>query len=104
LPQSFQNPGLKIRPLRASEQEDKMRITQVIFVGSLAALVATTAPALAKNSQNQKTTEEQASSASCHAYQQAPDGTWTALPCQAHGAPTQPQRKSLAAGSDQPQR
>ncbi|WP_407154238.1 hypothetical protein [Bradyrhizobium sp. STM 3557] len=81
-----------------------MRITPVIFVGSLAALVAATAPALAKNSQNQKTTEEQTSSASCHAYQQAPDGTWTALPCQEHGAAAQPQRKSLAAGSDQPQR
>jgi hypothetical protein len=77
----------------------------MIFVGSLAALVTATAPALAKNSQNQKTTtEEQASSASCHAYQQAADGTWTALPCQEHGAVTQPQRKSLAAGSDQPQR
>lgn len=81
-----------------------MRITQVIFVSSLAALVAAMAPALAKNSQNQKTTEEQANSASCHAYQQAPDGTWTALPCQEHGAPTKVERRSLAAGSDPSQR
>jgi hypothetical protein len=81
-----------------------MRITDVIFVGSLAALVAATAPALAKNSQNQKTTEEQASSASCHAYQQAPDGTWTALPCSAHGGGTQTEHKPVAAGNDEPQR
>jgi len=81
-----------------------MRITHMIFVGSLAALVAATAPALAKNSQNQKTTEEQTSSASCHAYQQAPDGSWTALPCSEHGAATQTEHKPVAAGSEEPQR
>jgi hypothetical protein len=75
-----------------------MRITQMIFVGSLAAFVATTAPALAKNTQPQKA-DEQASSSSCHAYQQAPDGSWTALPCQEHGASTQTEHKSAAAGS-----
>jgi len=62
-----------------------MRITDVIFVGSLAALVATTAPALAKNSQSPKP-DQQATSSSCRAYQQAADGSWTQLPCQAPGA------------------
>jgi hypothetical protein len=81
-----------------------MRITDVIFVSSLAALVATTAPALAKNSQTQKTTDEQASSASCHAYQQAPDGTWTALPCREHGGATQTEHKPVASGNDEPER
>jgi hypothetical protein len=83
-----------------------MRIIDVIFVGSLAALVAATAPALAKNSQNQKMTEEPTSSASCHAYQQAPDGTWTALPCQEPGAArAQAARKPVTtSSSDEQQR
>jgi hypothetical protein len=55
-----------------------MRIAKSIFVGSLAALVA--APALAKNSDGQKTEDKQAS-APCQAYQKAPDGSWTPLPC-----------------------
>jgi hypothetical protein len=96
LPQSFHNPELNPFLLRAFEQENEMQIARVIFVGSLATLVAATAPALAKNSQyqqTQKTTEEQASSASCHAYQQAPDGTWTALPCQEHGGRAQAQQR-----------
>ena len=76
-----------------------MRINHVIFVGSLAALVAATAPALAKNTQTQKPTDEQASSSSCRAYQQAPDGTWTPLPCQGHGATAQVERKQPTTGS-----
>ena len=56
-----------------------MRIAKSIFVGSLAALLVA-APALAKNSDGQKTEDKQAS-ASCQAYQQAPDGSWTPLPC-----------------------
>jgi hypothetical protein len=80
-----------------------MQITRMIFVGSLAAFVATMAPALAKNAQTPKA-DEQASSSSCHAYQQAPDGTWMALPCQAHGTSTQTEHKSAAAGSSGEQR
>lgn len=57
-----------------------MRITPVIFVGSLAALVATAAPALAKNSQIPKPDDQAPSSVPCRAYQQAPDGTWNELP------------------------
>jgi ABC-type phosphate transport system substrate-binding protein len=57
-----------------------MRIAKSIFVGSLAALVLVAAPALAKNSDSQKTEDKQAS-ASCQAYQLAPDGSWTPLPC-----------------------
>jgi len=60
-----------------------MRIAKSIFVGSLAALVA--APALAKNSDGQKTVDKQAS-VSCQAYQKAPDGSWTSLPCGEIGA------------------
>jgi len=63
-----------------------MQITRVIFVGSLAALVAMVAPALAKNSQPSRPDDQTSSSSPCRAYQQAPDGSWTELPCQAQGA------------------
>jgi len=76
-----------------------MQITDMIFVGSLAALVATTAPALAKNPQINPQTqraEQQATSSSspCRAYQQAADGSWTELPCQAPGSPGRPQQQA----------
>ncbi len=60
-----------------------MQIAKMIFTGSVAALVMT-APVLAKNPDSQKT-DEKSGSASCHAYQQAPDGSWTELPCQEFG-------------------
>jgi hypothetical protein len=86
-----------------------MRITNVIFVGSLAALVATAAPALAKNSQIPKPDEPQATPVSpCRAYQQAADGSWTELPCQgqgaAQGASVQTRQKSVSSGTDEPER
>ena len=61
-----------------------MRIAKVILAGSAAALLLT-APALAKKAQIQKTEDQSTSSSSCHAYQQAPDGTWEQLPCQEAG-------------------
>ena len=67
-----------------------MRIAKSIFVGSLAALVA--APALAKNSDVQKTV----ASISCQAYQKAPDGSWTPLPCGEMSA--KPPQKDTARG------
>ncbi|MGJ5179102.1 hypothetical protein ACQR16_12570 [Bradyrhizobium oligotrophicum] len=71
-----------------------MRITPVIFVGSLAAIVVTAAPAPAKNSQTSKTDEQTTASSPCRAYQQAPDGTWTELPCQGQGqAASAPRRQ-----------
>jgi len=71
-----------------------MRIAKSIFVGSLAALVA--APALAKSSDGQKT-EDKPASTSCKAYQRAPDGSWTPLPCGEIGA----RQKDTARGTDQ---
>jgi hypothetical protein len=67
-----------------------MRIAPLIFTGSIAALAVLTAPALAKNSNTQKIDDPSAAaSSSCHAYQQAPDGSWTPLPCQELGAASQ---------------
>ncbi|WP_213742784.1 hypothetical protein [Bradyrhizobium sp. dw_411] len=70
-----------------------MRIAHLIFAGSIAALAILTAPALAKNSNTQKTDDTSASTVSspCHAYQQAPDGSWNPVSCQEVGAPSQAQ-------------
>jgi uncharacterized low-complexity protein len=88
-----------------------MRIARVIFVGSVATLALTLAltiallatPVLAKNSSAQKSDERSTSSSSCHAYQQAADGSWTELPCQESGSAGQTQHKPPAkSGEDEP--
>jgi hypothetical protein len=76
-----------------------MRIASLIF-GGFTALAVLTAPALAKNSQPQKS-DDQAASRPCQAYQQAPDGSWVPLPCQEFGAGGQAQRKSAARKTDE---
>lgn len=71
-----------------------MRIARLIFVGSIAALAVAAAPALAKNSNsaanaNAQKVEDTPVAQGCHAYQQAPDGSWTALSCQEGGPSSQ---------------
>jgi hypothetical protein len=73
-----------------------MRIAQVIFVGSVAALAVLTAPAQSKGP-HQVQTEEKSPSSSCHAYQQAADGSWTQLSCQETGATGQPKSQPRSA-------
>jgi hypothetical protein len=70
-----------------------MRIAHMIFVGSVAALAVFTTPAPAKGPTAQKT-DEKSTSSSCHAYQQAADGSWTEVFCQETGATGQPQPKT----------
>lgn len=77
-----------------------MRIARSIFAGSMAALALLTAPALAKNFHAQKADDKPASS-SCHAYQQAADGSWTELPCQEFGSSGQTQHKPPHRGADE---
>jgi hypothetical protein len=82
-----------------------MRLGQAIFFGSAAALLTLAAPTLARNSSPNsppaKATEAPAS-ASCHAYQQAADGSWTQRPCQEMGSktPTQPRSAARSAGEE----
>ncbi|CCD88173.1 conserved exported protein of unknown function [Bradyrhizobium sp. ORS 285] len=76
-----------------------MRITPVIFVGSLAALVTTAAPALAKNSQTPRADEQATSSSPCRAYQQAADGSWKELPCQGQAAAAPRRQQSVTTTS-----
>ena len=65
-----------------------MRIARLIFVGSIAVLAVTAAPALAKNSNsnpssaNAQKAEEKPAAQGCHAYQKAPNGSWVELQCQ----------------------
>jgi hypothetical protein len=76
-----------------------MRLGQAIFFCSAAALLTLAAPTLARNSSahshTTKATEAPASS-SCHAYQQAADGTWMQLPCQEMGSRARAQPRSAA--------
>lgn len=68
-----------------------MRIAHLIFAGALAASAVLTAPAVAKNSDAQKSEDKAAASSSCSAYQQAADGSWEQLPCKETGERAQPQ-------------
>jgi hypothetical protein len=74
-----------------------MRLGQAIFFGSAAALLTLAAPTLARNSNSHtaKATEARAAG-SCHAYQQAADGSWTQLPCQEMGPKASAQSHAAA--------
>ncbi|OAF05505.1 hypothetical protein AYJ54_00945 [Bradyrhizobium centrolobii] len=81
-----------------------MRIVQAVLAGAFAA-AALTAPALARNSETQKG-EDKATSSSCSAYQQAPDGSWEQLPCKESGQreQAQTQHRTPAQGTDHEER
>jgi len=83
-----------------------MRIAHLVFAGTLAASAALAPPALAKNSDAQKGEDKSATSSSCSAYQQAPDGSWEQLPCKETSERSQPQtqHKSGTQGGDQGER
>ena len=73
-----------------------MRIARLIFVGSITALTALTAPVLAKNASlnshanaNAQKADDQPAAQGCHAYQQASDGTWVQRSCQEVGPTVQ---------------
>ena len=81
------------------EKEDRMRIAHFCFAISMAALVSFAAPVLAKSSETRKTTDDEATTSSCHAYQQAEDGSWVERPCEEKSQPVQTQPKPVARGS-----
>jgi hypothetical protein len=88
-----------------------MRITRLIFVGSIGVLAVLTAPALAKNASlnshanaNAQKSDEQPAAQGCHAYQEAADGSWVQLPCQEAGPTAQaPTRGKSATRNPDPQ-
>ena len=71
-----------------------MRIAHFVFAATLATSAALAGPALARNSDTQKGEDKSASSSSCSAYQQAPDGSWEPLPCKETGERGQPQTQN----------
>jgi hypothetical protein len=79
-----------------------MRLGQAILFGTAAALLTLAAPTLARssstNSQTAKTTEAPAG-ATCNAYQQAADGSWTPRPCEAIGSKTPAPSRSAGKGA-----
>ena len=83
-----------------------MRIAHFIVAATLAASAMLAAPALAKNSDAQKGEDKSATSSSCSAYQQAPDGSWEPLPCKETGERSQPQTQNRTApqGADRGER
>jgi hypothetical protein len=83
-----------------------MRIASTILAGSMVALAMLATPILAKDLKAQKTNEPSTSSTTsgsppCHAYQQAPDGSWTPLPCEEAGPGGQTQHRSPARKADE---
>jgi hypothetical protein len=83
--------ALRKSPLR--KWRPRMRKGTAAALVSLAALAVLAAPVLAKSPGAEKAEEKQVSSP-CHSYVQNPDGSWTPVPCQEIGAPTQKQHKS----------
>ena len=81
-------------------KETPMRTAQILLMGVLAG--ALTTPVLAKNSNSQQA-EEKSAASTCSAYQQAPDGSWTQLPCKETGersSQAQTQHKPPAPGTE----
>jgi hypothetical protein len=83
---------------RFREGEPHMRIANLLFVGSIAAVLA--APVLAKNSDAQKMEEDKSASPPCHASVPAANGSGTQLPCEEVGAETQSPHKPSARSAE----
>jgi hypothetical protein len=77
-----------------------MRKASLILPGSIALLAVLSAPVLAKSPGAPKAEEKPASSG-CSAYEMAPDGTWTVLPCQETGSTGQTRQRSAPHGGDE---
>jgi hypothetical protein len=84
-----------------------MRIAPSVFIGSIAVLASLAFPVSAKNSSlsshantNAQVPDEAPSSPGCHAYQQAPDGSWVEVTCHegAGSAPSTSHGKSANRG------
>ena len=67
-----------------------MRIAATILAGSIAALAVLTTPALARNSDTQRT-DDKSPAAPCTSYERILNGEWKPIPCQevGPGGPTQ---------------
>jgi hypothetical protein len=80
-----------------------MRRGTATILGSLAILAVLETAVLAKSPGAQKG-DDKPSSSSCSAYEQQPDGTWTALPCREIGSGGQGHQRSTTRSGDQDSR
>jgi hypothetical protein len=77
-----------------------MRFAAVIVAGAVLMLTSPTMTVLAKDTGAQKS-EDKTIASSCHAYEQAADGSWHQLPCEEVGPGGQTQHKGAARGREE---
>jgi hypothetical protein len=78
-----------------------MRFTAVIVAGAVLMLTSPAMTVLAKDNGAQKSEDKTSASSSCHAYEQAADGSWHQLPCEEVGPGGQTQHKGAARGREE---
>src|ERR1700749_2172939 len=78
-----------------------MRIERLAVIVSVVALGRIAAPTLARSPTPPPKTDDKPASSTCHAYQMAADGSWTAMPCQESGGQTE-HRPAPKASQEQP--
>ena len=76
-----------------------MRKSGGILLGSIAVLATLSTPILAKSSGAQKADDK--SAVACSAYEKAPDGSWTPVPCQEIGSGGRKHRESKPENDDE---
>jgi hypothetical protein len=76
-----------------------MRIAAAILAGSMAALAVLAAPALARNSDAQRT-DGKSTATPCTSYEQVLNGEWKPIPCQEVGPGGSTQHKPSAGSGD----
>ena len=77
-----------------------MRIAALIVAAAVLVFAAPAVTVLAKDTGAQKS-DEKTSASSCHAYEQAPDGSWHQLPCEEVGPGGQTQHKGAVRGREE---
>jgi hypothetical protein len=93
---NYHNPFLESLAWR---RESHMRKSSGILLGSTAALAILSAPVLAKSSGAQKN-DDKSGAAACSAYEKAPDGSWTPVPCQEIGPGSRKHQESKPPSDD----
>ena len=73
-----------------------MRKSGRMLVGSIVVLAAMSAPVLAESQK----ADDKSAAAACTAYEQAPDGSWTPVPCREIGSGSRKHQGSKAPSGD----
>lgn len=73
-----------------------MRKSDRILLGSIVALALTSAPVLAKSEK----ADDKSAAGACSAYEKAPDGSWTSVPCREIGSGGRKHQESRQPRSD----